>query len=184
MSARRVSALGETVARARELRSPGSAAVAARWRGETGAASTVLKRNGGTLRPGSVVFGGMSAMLVKSLALAQASSEEAEDEAQAHGDGHDGDDGASAQAFRLRLGSARATGMQGGELSWGGCAAIKCARGIDALRNSVHDSGGHRNVETGSHRGGVGNGGRSRVVAASVDSLKMHGSSSCCRCAV
>jgi hypothetical protein len=114
-------------------------------------------------------------------AMGQAGSGDAEGDAHDHDDGCDGVDAGFAQAA-FGVGGVSATAVDGGEVGWGSCAgveqraAVGCARGADALLDSVHDSGGHGHVETGSRGSGVigGGGAGSRVVTAGVDRVKMH----------
>ena len=63
----RVSTRSETVARARELRSPCSTAVAARRRAETGAASVVLQRDSRAFGVVRVVLAGVAMTFVDGL---------------------------------------------------------------------------------------------------------------------
>jgi hypothetical protein len=168
-----VSTRRETVARARELRSLCSAAVGARRCADPSAASVVLHGNRGTFRGLGVMLHG---------AMGQAGSGDPEGKAHDHGDDCNGVDAGCAQAV-FGVGGVGATAVDGGEVSWEGCAgverraAVGCTRGADALLDPVHDSGGHGHVETGSRGSGFGGGGggaNTRVVAAGVDRVEMH----------
>ena len=173
----------ETVARARELRRRGSAAVDARRRCKTGAAPVVLLLriglHGDVVGFCRVVGGGVLAGTFDA-ALLRAGGGDHESAEQDHADGSDGDDGAFAQAAFV---GGVATGVQGAEVGWGGSAGVDCRAavgcaqgGAGALLDSAHDSGGHGHVEAGCRGSGAGGGvaGRHRVVAAGVDRVKVH----------
>lgn len=177
-----MSTRSETVARARELRSSGSTAVAARRRAETGAASVVLQRDSRAFGAVRVVLAGVAMTFVDGLlnglvVEATVGDCEAADDQEDQDKDDDDDDGR--RVLTLGFLVVDVAGVQC-EVSWGSCAgverraAVRCVHGTDALLNPVHDSGGHGHVETGSRGGGVGGARRSRVVAAGVNRLKMH----------